>query len=174
MTSTSLRETIRTALHDEWWRSIREKIEDAPDGHVERLTDAIMRVLGSEAVVLPLDDARRLFDLATDSPLICSGSFETDDVVVLRRLAVLIGADMAAATPSEFVRDFPHPFAPFSARFEANEVRDPVTDRMRWETDAEVYARLGEAPDRCCAGSYDRRCSRPAADPIHQAAEMGA
>lgn len=46
MTSTPLRETIRTALHDEWWRSIREKIEDSPDGHVERLTDVVAKALG--------------------------------------------------------------------------------------------------------------------------------
>lgn len=37
----SLRDTIRTALHDEWWRSIREKIEDSPEGHVDRLTDVV-------------------------------------------------------------------------------------------------------------------------------------
>lgn len=45
MTDETVRETIRTALHEEWWRSIREKIEDAPDGHVERLTSAIMQRL---------------------------------------------------------------------------------------------------------------------------------
>jgi len=45
MTDQQLRDAIRTALHDEWWRAIRAKIEDTPDGHVDRLTDAIMRDL---------------------------------------------------------------------------------------------------------------------------------
>jgi len=134
-------------------------------------------------VTIRRKDAQRLFDLATDSPLICSGSFETDDVRVLRRLAALIGVDPAKATPEEFLRDFPHPFAPFRVDIERNEVHTgefktklngtlavPV---LRWETDQEVYARLGETPDRCSAGSYDRRCRRPAAAPIHTA-EMGA
>lgn len=126
-------------------------------------------------VTIRFEDAQRLFDLATDSPLVCSGSFETDDVVVLRRLATLIGVDPAMATPSEFLRDFPHPFVPFNVRIERNERRDDAAPgRIRWETDEEVYARLGEGPDRCCAGDYNRRCTRPAADPIHQAAGMGA
>lgn len=142
-----------------------------------------------KTVTLRFEDAQRLFDLATDSPLVCSGSFETDDVVVLRRLAETIGVDPAAATPSEFVRDFPHPFQPFNINIERNSVatgetvHSKVTPGVSWpetrpETDEEVYARLGEAPDRCSAGSYDRRCTRPAADPIHtparEAAEMGA
>lgn len=46
MTSTPLREMIHTALHDEWWRSIREKIEDTPEGHVERLTNVVMKAIG--------------------------------------------------------------------------------------------------------------------------------
>lgn len=142
-------------------------------------------------VTIRREDAQRLFDLAVDSPLVCSGSFETDDVVVLRRLAALIGVDPAIATPSEFLRDFPHPFKAFAVDIERNEVVDTTSPTIhvfgvmchegtRMETDDEVYARLGEGPDRCSAGSYSRRCTRPAADPIHQtsggtpAAEMGA
>lgn len=131
-------------------------------------------------VTLYLDDARRLFDLATDSPLICSGNFETDDVVVLRRLAATIGVDPARATPDEFVRDFPHPFAPTNVDVERDMVVDTASPRAdvfgvschtatRLETDEEVYARLGEIPDSCTAGGYNRRCRRPAADPIHHA-----
>lgn len=123
-----------------------------------------------DTVALSLDDARRLFDLATDSPLICSGSFETDDVMVLRRLAETIGVDPAKATPSEFVRDFPHPFEPFRVDIERNELRDHRAPHgIRWETDDEVYARLGQHPDHCVAGDYNRRCRRQEGDPIHQA-----
>jgi hypothetical protein len=128
----------------------------------------------TSTVALALDDARRLFDLAVDTPLLCSGSFETDDVVVLRRLATTIGVDPALATPDEFVRDFPHPFAPFRADMEREWVRAPgEPGDMRLETEAEVHARLGESPDRCMTGGYNRRCRRPADDPIHTA-QMGA
>lgn len=119
-------------------------------------------------IKLSFEDAQRIFDLATDSPLVCSGSFETDDVRVLRRLAETIGVDPAKATPSEFVRDFPHAFDPTRVDVERDWVRDDTDPSgMRRETDAAVYARLGESPDRCIAGSYNRRCTRPAADPIH-------
>lgn len=192
MTSTPLRETIRTALHDEWWRSIREKIEDAPEGHVERLTDKVMRALKAaemepcatapEWVTIQLEDAQRLFDLATDSPLVCSGSFETDDVVVLRRLAQLIGVDPAGATPAEFVSGFPHAFQPYRLDMDRREIETGenrvvagvVYASTRWETDEEVMARIGTVADRCSAGVWRRWCGRPADDPIHQAAEMGA
>jgi hypothetical protein len=123
----------------------------------------------TEEIKLNLDDARRLFDLAVDTPLLCSGSFETDDVRVLRRFARAIGVDPKLGTPTEFERDFPHPFKPFDVRTEHNEIRDDSAPfGTRWETDEEVYARLGENPDRCSAGGYSRRCSRPADHPLHQ------
>jgi hypothetical protein len=122
-----------------------------------------------QTVTLSLETAKRLFDLATNSPLMCSGSFETEDVIVLRELAGVIGVDPAAATPDEFIRDFPHPFHPFTISGEYNYVWDATAlDGRRLETDAEVYARLGDNPDRCSAGRYNRRCKRPAADLIHQ------
>lgn len=140
--------------------------------------------MSDEKITISLDDARHLFDLAIDTPLLCSGSFETDDVAVLRKLAELIGVDPASATPDEFVYDFPHSFKPFNVNMERNEVRTGechsytfgggTYELMRPETDEEVYARLGESLDRCGAGSYDRQCRRPADDPIHQTAEMGA
>jgi hypothetical protein len=113
------------------------------------------------------DDLRRLYDLATDSPLMCSGSFETDDVRVLRRLGRRIGADLSVATPDEFARDFPHAFEPKSYRSE----RQYVGPRLHgvWETEEQALARLGGAyPNECDAGSHNRRCMRPADHPIHQ------
>lgn len=120
-------------------------------------------------VTLGLETAKHLYDLATDSPLMCSGSFETEDVIVLRELAGIIGIDPASATPDEFVRDFPHPFKPFNIAGEHDYVRVSADERdgIRPETDAEVYARLGENPDQCSAGTYGRKCRRPADDPIH-------
>lgn len=128
--------------------------------------------MSDERITLSLEDARHLFDLAIDTPLLCSGSFETDHVVVLRKLAALINVDPATATPDDFVRDFPHTYKPFNIHGEGGYVWDAnAPDGRRPETDAEVYARLGENPDRCSAGGYDRRCRRPQTDPIHQAAD---
>jgi hypothetical protein len=115
------------------------------------------------------DDLRRLYDLATDSPLICSGSFETDDVRVLRRLARRIGADLSVATPDEFVRDFPHAFN--DGIFRRPMWRHPA-DRPsgRPETPDETAERVAqsEASAECMAGSYNRRCMRADWHPIHQ------
>lgn len=59
-------------------------------------------------VTIGFEDARHLFDLAVDTPLVCSGSFDTDDVNVLRRIAVLIGVDPNGITPDEFASQYPH------------------------------------------------------------------
>jgi hypothetical protein len=122
----------------------------------------------SDEIRISLDDARRLFDLAVDTPLLCSGSFETDDVRVLRRFARAIGVDPGKGTPEEFERDFPHPFKPFNVAGEHMEIRDESAPHgIRWETDTEVYARIGESPDRCSAGPYSYRCRRPEAHQLH-------
>ena len=124
-----------------------------------------------DEIKLSIEDARRLLDLATDSPLVCSGSFESDDVRTLRRLARVIGIDPETITPDEFIRDYPHAFRP--------SIREDI-ERLTWkspeflyrgyrETDAQVRARLGEAAndDRCDAGRYNRKCGRRASDPLH-------
>ncbi len=115
------------------------------------------------------DDLRRLCDLATDSPLICSGSFETDDVRVLRRLGRRIGADLSVATPDEFVRDFPHAFD--DGIFRKTRWRNIISgQRGRWERPDETAERVARTPAsaECVADSYNRRCNRPADHPIHQ------
>ena len=131
-----------------------------------------------EMVTIPLETLRHLYDLAMDSPLMCSGSFDSDDVQVLRATAERINVDPETATPDEFLRDYPHAFKPFNVAAERKSVE---TGRMvqsqfmpghgwpetRTETITEVYARLGETPDRCSAPGYGRLCNRPAADPMH-------
>ena len=124
-------------------------------------------------IEIDIDDLRRLYDLATDSPLMCSGSFETDDVRVLRRLGRTIGADLSVATPDEFVRDFPHAFKPSDYHSERRYIRSAAPGMYlaypKWETEAEVLARFGgQYPDECTAGTFSRRCMRPADHPIHQ------
>lgn len=118
------------------------------------------------------EDLRHLFDLAVDTPLLCSGSFDTDDVNVIRLAAGLIGADAEAVTPDEFIRDYPHRFKPVSWRLERDRVPTGHigyngAPETRPETEAEVMARLGQLPDQCMAGTYNRYCGRSASDPKH-------
>lgn len=136
-------------------------------------TGATRRATGTDVKIeIDIEDLRRLYDLATDSPLMCSGSFETDDVRVLRRLGRTIGADLSAATPDEFVRDFPHDFKPSDYRSERRWIPNDIRIySSRWETEEEALARFGgQYPDACTAGALQgsRRCGRPADHPIHQ------
>lgn len=120
-------------------------------------------------------DLARLFDLATDSPLVCSGSFETDDVDLLRRIAVDLGTDPEDITPDEFITNYPHRFKP--VRVAQSPIwLNGVTHHLgagygtesRLETQAEFAARLAAGPpDTCQAGTYRRECGRPAADERH-------
>ncbi len=118
------------------------------------------------------DDLRRLYDLATDSPLMCSGSFETDDVRVLRRLGLKIGADLGPATPVEFERDFPHAFDDGVRRMPITvpDLRPRRRGFYRLETPEETAARIArQIPSTTCkAGSYNRPCGRDADHPLHQ------
>lgn len=136
----------------------RHRITIAPDANIT------VRVV-DDPITISREDAQRLFDLATDSPLICSGSFETDDVVVLRRLAGLIGVDPNVATPDEFAAQYPHPHK-----------RRAVFAEMRYdETSERARERIAEERDdpKCQVGTYGRRCWKLADDPIHTA-QMGA
>lgn len=130
-----------------------------------------------DVTLLFTDDLKRLFDLATDSPLVCSGSFENDDVDLLRRLAVLIGVDPDGITPDEFITNYPHAFKsrpPFVALVRTLRVRDDASPFgsgiiYRDETHEEYAARRAESEaDACDAGVWGRRCGRPAADPKHE------
>lgn len=117
-------------------------------------------------------DLARLFDLATDSPLVCSGSFENDDVDLLRRIAVDLGTDPEDITPDEFITNYPHRFKPvymLTSPIWLN-VGDAGYDGTvsRLETQAELAARIAAGPpDACQAGTYRRECGRPAADERH-------
>lgn len=142
------------------------------------------RLPGTPLAKLPLDDLRRLFDLAVDTPLLCSGSFDTDDVNVLRRVAEALGVDPETITPDEFITQYEHRFKPRQVnrdRRETGEWRTPggtVVEEhapgtryvSRPETDEEYFARLDdELSDLGCqAGTYERRCGRLAHDPKHR------
>jgi hypothetical protein len=150
---------------------------------------------GDVYISIKLETLKHLFDLATDTPLVCSGSFDDDDVKVLRDTAVVIGVDPnnESITPPEFIAGYPHPFKRREVHAEPRIVHgwanrdgfaidddDPRTKRdhplyrslirtHRTESGAEQRDRMAEerADPTCWAGTYGRRCGRPEADPLH-------
>lgn len=118
---------------------------------------------------ITLDDLKHLFDLAVDTPLVCSGSFGTEDVDVLRRIAVMIGTDPNVITPDEFIAQYPHPHRPRPVHDRALPTSADGRNKMRNETPEEQAARVAEerADLTCQAGTYGRRCGKLADDPIH-------
>lgn len=131
-------------------------------------------------VTLCLEDLRHLFDLATDSPLVCSGSFENIDVDLLRKIAVLINVNPESITPDEFIRDYPHTFQPQGVHFGYSQIREAtLTDRRglilagfhyRLETDGERTERLERSDWRskpCSRGNGYRLCGRPMDHEMH-------
>lgn len=123
-----------------------------------------------DSITVRLEDVRHLFDLAVDTPLVCSGSFDTDDVELLRRIAVLLGVEPNGITPDEFAAQYPH----------QHKRRQVYAAMAHGETGPEAQARIARerADQTCWVGTYGRRCGKPEDNPIHQpvreAAEMGA
>lgn len=56
------------------------------------------------------EDLQALFDMCVNSMNFGSGFLETGDVVLLRKVAVLIGVEPWVATPREFRRNYPHTY----------------------------------------------------------------
>jgi len=63
-----------------------------------------------EEFTLPAQDLRDVFDIAVASMDFSSGFLDNREVDALRRIAVAIGVDPMSATPSNFVRSYPHAF----------------------------------------------------------------
>jgi hypothetical protein len=64
-------------------------------------------------VRIELEDLKALFDVAVNSMDFGSGFLDTDEVNMLRRVAVVIGVDPMAGTPPEFSKRIPHNFTPY-------------------------------------------------------------
>ncbi len=64
-------------------------------------------------VQLDFEDAQALFDMTTSSMNFGSGFLDSDDVNLLRKLAVLIGVDPSKGTPEEFKSQYPHEYAAY-------------------------------------------------------------
>lgn len=117
------------------------------------------------AVTLTHEDAQRIFDLALGMDQACSGYMESEDVALMRRLAVAIGVDPAAATPDEFASQYPHayvePPGPVKDLKRPRVIRDIGRGRTASMPDPD-YAPPGGWP---CYAS--RRCGRPREHEIH-------
>jgi len=61
-------------------------------------------------VNLKREHVQRLFDICVNSMDFGSGFLESDDIEVLRAVAVSLGVDALVATPSEFKRNYAHPY----------------------------------------------------------------
>jgi hypothetical protein len=158
-------------------RVAREPMTNTPDPTRNPMTEP------DTTPPITLDDLKHLFDLAVDTPLVCSGSFDTDDVNVLRRVATMLGVDPNSITPDEFASQYPHPHKrrpvntnpwPVSLYVDAAGVvhAEPGPGRKfrtRLETSEETAARNAEewADDTCQVGVYGRRCAKLPDDPIH-------
>lgn len=59
---------------------------------------------------VPTEDLKALFDIAVGSLNFGSGFLDSDEVEVLRRIAVLIGVDPMVGTPKEFAKQYPHTY----------------------------------------------------------------
>lgn len=62
----------------------------------------------AETVEIELEHLKMLFDLICNSMDFGSGFLDTDDVTLLRGIAVIIGVDPMEATPSEFRKRIKH------------------------------------------------------------------
>src|SRR6185312_11238594 len=65
----------------------------------------------SEKIEVPKLAVQIVFDALVHSMDFGSGFLGTEDVHGLREVAVALGVDPIEATPGEFRKDFPHPFA---------------------------------------------------------------
>lgn len=65
-------------------------------------------------VRIELEDLKALFDVAVNSMDFGSGFLDTDEVNVLRRVAVVIGVDPMVGTPMDFRKRIAHPFTPYA------------------------------------------------------------
>jgi hypothetical protein len=66
--------------------------------------------MAEQEITLTFEEAQRLFDMAIQMDTMCSGYMETDDVELMRALAVRLGVDPTEATPSQFAGQYPHQY----------------------------------------------------------------
>lgn len=68
--------------------------------------------MNAKEVVVPIEIARAVFDIATNSMDFGSGFLDDEEVVQLRSFAERIGVDPMKGTPGNFKTNFQHAFVP--------------------------------------------------------------
>lgn len=69
-------------------------------------------------VSIETDDLKALFDLVAQSMDFGSGFLDGEDVVLLRKIAEMIGVDPIAGTPSTHASQYPHVFQGPGSQFD--------------------------------------------------------
>lgn len=65
-----------------------------------------------EMITLPRDTVAKMFDIICESMDWGSGFLDTDEVITIREVAVMLGADVMEATPASQRAYFVHTFSP--------------------------------------------------------------
>jgi hypothetical protein len=92
--------------------------------------------------MITLDELKKLFDLATESMDFGSGFMDHEEVVLLRRVAVIIGVDVKEGTPDNFRASFAHDVVDPREKEHKVWVKDPTagprTYRGTWVPDGTI------------------------------------
>jgi hypothetical protein len=132
--------------------------------------------MSDETITIPKLTAQIVFDALVHSMDFGSGFLDTEEVQALRGLAEALGVDPATSTPDEFKRDFPHTFVGETDREQVAWMCGALTQTRAVSATGSPYTvntvNDDALPDYapCKVGSYGRKCLRPEADPMHQAA----
>jgi hypothetical protein len=130
--------------------------------------------VSDEQITIPKLTAQAVLNTVITSTDFDDGMLDAEEVEALRALAVALGVDPAKATPAAFTRHYPHPYRPFDSPADADEalgIRRVIAVQTAdgWTTRRNDEPR----PYEPCSAGWPR-CTKPATDPIHQTAEMGA
>jgi hypothetical protein len=109
-------------------------------------TGVITIIDGTLVVQVPFADLQKLFDTAVNSMDFGSGFLDHDEVLMLRRIAVILGVDEMVATPEGFKKQFRHTYRPRMRTTYDWTVRDPY-ERGKTKHDEEVCEACWEYAD---------------------------
>jgi hypothetical protein len=117
-----------------------------------------------DMIVLKFEEAQRLFDLAIQMDTMCSGYMETDDVELMRALAIRLGVDPKEATPSQFAGKYPHDFRPIPAKSTGVQLAWLKEGNPPGSDPSPEWLKTWQDAYQSCAVW---QCHKPKGDPIH-------
>lgn len=86
-----------------------------------------------DTIVIPIDIARKAFDIAVGSMDFGSGFLDNDEVDALRAFAVSLGVNPMEATPHGFRAQYPHLYEPVTRPATATPYWDErIAGNCRW------------------------------------------